>query len=69
MNGLGHYLFSRATLALDQNRDISLGDFIDDRFDLIHLGTVRKKEAVNIFHNKWVFSNLHAIKRIYFLNA
>ena len=52
MDRLGDQLLSRPALALDQDGDIRLGDLLDDRFDLGHLGVIGKEKAENFLHNR-----------------
>jgi hypothetical protein len=50
MDGLGQQLFACPALAFNQNSNIGLSDFINNRLDFIHLRTVRENDLGNIVH-------------------
>jgi hypothetical protein len=60
MDALSHQFFSGSALSFDQDTDVCFSDFIDDRFEFIHLRAVGEKEIVDVLHGDLINSNLYA---------
>ena len=60
MDGLCDHFLACSAFTLDENRDIRLGDLINDRLKFVHLGIARKKNVGEVLHGYLLISNTNA---------